>query len=307
MFVDIMRLIVRKDGEDTREFQLSSQKIHFGRSNNCEVLLNDRLVSRKHAVLRFDENAGKWVIEDLGSANKTFLNKKVVTKSHISTGDEIQIGEFLIEVDLQDKVSREKKADISADETIDGEELMMEASLTTPRSETVVRKPDAQHAPAMRLAARRLTDFSKATETLCNANNLDEMLLTLIDILVKQFDAFHVWCAFREQPSGPMTYHVGKRRDGQKVDLPDLQLQEKIKISIERKQSLVLPRVSAQMQEKDRIRSALIAPVIRRKGCFGLLYVDNAMVHEHYSLSDLDYLMFLAMHTAAILKNILDI
>jgi hypothetical protein len=33
------------------------------------------------------------------------------------------------------------------------------------------------------------------------------------------------------------------------------------------------------------------------------LYVDNAMDHEHYSLSDLDYLMLLAIHTAAIVEN----
>jgi uncharacterized protein YigA (DUF484 family) len=183
----------------------------------------------------------------------------------------------------------------------------MEASLTTPKSETVVRKPDAQHAPAMRLAARRLTDFAQATEVLCNADSLDKMLVTLMDVLVKQFDAFHVWCALREQPSGPMTYHAGKRRDGQKVEINDLQLQDKIVQAIEKKQSSVFPRVSAQMQEKDRIRSALIAPILRANGCYGLLYVDNAMVHEHYSLSDLDYLMFIAMHTAAILKGLLDI
>jgi len=183
----------------------------------------------------------------------------------------------------------------------------MEASLNTPRSETVVRSPDAQHAPAMRLAARRLTDFSQATEILCDAKTLDQLMISLLDILIKQFDAFHVWIAFREQPSGPMTYHAGKRRDGQKVQITDLQLQEKIKLAMEKFQSSVMPRVSAQMQEKDRIRSAMITPVMRKSGCYGLLYVDNAMVHEHYSLSDLDYLMFIAMHVAAIFKGLLDI
>jgi hypothetical protein len=29
------------------------------------------------------------------------------------------------------------------------------------------------------------------------------------------------------------------------------------------------------------------------------------MIHEHYGLSDLDYLMLIAIHTAAILKNFL--
>jgi hypothetical protein len=60
------------------------------------------------------------------------------------------------------------------------------------------------------------------------------------------------------------------------------------------------------MEAKDRIRSAMIASIVRPTGCFGVLYVDNAMVNEHYSLSDLDYLMLIAMHTASILKKFLD-
>jgi hypothetical protein len=49
----------------------------------------------------------------------------------------------------------------------------------------------------------------------------------------------------------------------------------------------------------------MIAAVVGPAGCYGVLYVDNAMMHEHYSLSDLDYLMLLAMHTAAVLKRLL--
>lgn len=301
-----MRLIVRKDGQADKEFQLDKMVIHLGRAADCDVPLVDSLVSRKHACLRCNESSGQWTVEDLGSANKTYLNNSQISKSDVKSGDEIQIGEFFIEIDMG-RGSDEKTESAAAEETVDGEMLNMEASLTTPKSETVVRKPDAQHAPAMRLTAKRLTDFSRATEILCNADSLDKMLTTLLDVLLKQFDAFHVWCALREQPSGPMTYHAGKRRDGRKVEITDLQLQDKITQAIEKKQSAVFPRVSAQIQEKDRIRSALIAPILRQNGCYGLLYVDNAMVHEHYSLSDLDYLMFVAMHTAAILKGLLDI
>jgi hypothetical protein len=60
------------------------------------------------------------------------------------------------------------------------------------------------------------------------------------------------------------------------------------------------------MEAKDRIRSAMVAAVMRSTGCFGVMYVDNAMIHEHYSLSDLDYLMLIAMHTASILKRFID-
>ena len=181
----------------------------------------------------------------------------------------------------------------------------MEASLATPPHEIIVRRPDAGHAPAMRLPAKRLTDFSRATEAICEADSLEELLLALLNTILRQFSAFHVWCALREQPSGPMTYHAGKRRDGRAVELSDIKLSEKINQAVEKGQSLVMPRVAADIEEKERIRSAIIATIRRSAGCYGVLYVDNAMVHEHYSLSDLDYLMLLAMHTAAVLKRFL--
>ena len=159
----------------------------------------------------------------------------------------------------------------------------------------------------MRLAAKRLTDFSQATEAISQAKNLDELLPILLNTTLKQFSAFHTWCALRDKPTGPMTYHAGKKRDGRAVDVSEIKLSDRISEAVEKGQSFVLPRVSAQVEESERIRSAMIAAIIRPGGCFGVLYIDNAMVHEHYSLSDLDYLMLLAVHTAAILKNLLDL
>ncbi len=292
-----MRLKVCGSDGQAQEYTFHEDPIHIGRGDASQVVLADRTVSKQHAVI-FSTEEGGWIIEDLGSANKTYLNGKVVNKSPLKTGDSLKITEFDIEVMLEDPVP--------ADSQIQGEDtLHLEASLSTPRHETVVRKPDAGHAPAMRLPAKRLTDFSQATDSVSSANDLEELLIGLVDILTKQFSAFHVWCALREQPNGPMTYHMGKRRDGQAIAIDDLALADKVNTAVERGQSLVLPRVSAQMEGAARIRSALIAAIVGPQGCYGVIYIDNAMVHEHYSLSDLDYLMFVAIHTSATLKKLL--
>jgi len=157
----------------------------------------------------------------------------------------------------------------------------------------------------MRLPAKRLSDFSHACDAICKSKNLEDLLVTLLGVTLKQFGAFHTWCALREQPTGPMTYHAGKRRDGQAVDLGELTLADKINQAVERKQSLVLPRVAADVETKARIRSALIAAIVGPAGCYGVIYVDNAMVHDHYTLGDLDYLMLVAAHTAAVLNRFL--
>jgi hypothetical protein len=102
-----------------------------------------------------------------------------------------------------------------------------------------------------------------------------------------------------------MMYHAGKRRDGQGVEIGELKLAEKINQAVERGQSLVMPSVTADVEEKARIRSALIAAITGPSGCYGVIYIDNAMIHEHYTLGDLDYLMLIAAHTAAVLSRLL--
>jgi hypothetical protein len=293
-----MRVLVKKSDGNTKELQFTEGPISIGRGTKNHVFLPDRGVSREHAVINSTDD-GKWIIEDLGSSNKTYLNNKAIQKAEIKHGDCLRITDFTLEIIL--------KKQAQAEEPIQPEDtLHLEAALTVPKHETVVRRPDAQHAPAMRLAARRLTDFSKATERIFEASGLDKLLLTLLDVTLEQFSAYHVWCALRKQPTGPMTCHGGKRRDGSPVQLNELQLSQKITQAVEKGQFFVLPSVSAQMEAKERIRSAMVAAIMRPTGCFGVLYVDNAMIHEHYSLSDLDYLMLIAMHTAAIMKEFLD-
>jgi len=290
-----MRLVVKQKDGNTREFQFTAGPISIGRGANSHVFLPDKAVSRQHAVISCTDDGG-WAIQDMGSSNKTFLNDKPVGKAAVRHGDCLRITDFIIEILLED--GAEEEMAMQPEDT-----LQLEAALATPKHETVVRRPDAQHAPAMRLAARRLTDFSKAAEKIFDAANIDELLLTLLDVTLEQFSAYHVWSALRLAPDGPMICHAGKRRDGSPVQLNELQLSEKITQAVEKGQFFVLPRVSAQMEAKDRIRSAMVASIMRSNGCFGVMYVDNAMIHEHYSLSDLDYLMLIAIHTAAILKR----
>jgi pSer/pThr/pTyr-binding forkhead associated (FHA) protein len=291
-----MRLIVKQNNRTVTEFRFTEGPIYIGRQAGSQILLPGGTVSKQHAVI-FTTDDGKWMVEDKDSANKTYLNDKAIHKAEIKTGDCLRISDFTIEINLEDDTGAGKP--VHAEDTVH-----LEAALTTPPHEIIVRKTDAAHAPAMRLAAQRLTDFSQATEAICEADNLDRLLLTLLNITLKQFDALHTWCALRSQPTGPMTCHAGKRRDGQTVQLSDIKLNDKITQAVEKGQFFVLPRVSAQVEEVERIRSALIAAIMRSAGCFGVLYVDNAMADKHYSLSDLDYLMLLAMHTAATMKNL---
>ncbi len=294
-----MRLVVKRNGQIVNEFQFDRGPIYIGRHAHSQVFLHDRAVSRQHAAI-FITQEGKWVVEDLDSANKTYLNDKAIHKAEIKTGDRIRIGDFTIEINIEAGTDAEKSIHLA--ETLIPTSQKSIAALAKTNSEVIVRKSDAERAPDITLPAKRVKDFMEATEAICKANGLDVLVKTLLSLVLKQFSGYHSWCALRNQPAGPMTSHAGKSRDGHGVNINDLQLSEKITQSIETGQFLLVPQVSAPTEE-DRIRSAMIAPVVDPAGCFGVLYVDNSMDHAHYSLSDLDYLMLLAIHTAAIIEN----
>jgi pSer/pThr/pTyr-binding forkhead associated (FHA) protein len=292
-----MRLIVKKDGQTVNDFRFERGPIYIGRHEHSQVFLPDRMVSRQHAAI-YTTQDGKWVLEDLDSANKTFLNDKAVHKAPIKTGDCVRIGSFEIEVNLE--------PDIDAGEHINLEDTLMpttrEASTATaaPAREIIVRKPDVERAPDINLPAMRVKDFLQATEAICKSNGPEEVVNTLLGITMKQFRAHNSWCALRALPEGPMTTHAGRSQDGGKLELSEIKLHKKISHAVENQEFLLFPRV---MSQEGKAYSAMIAPIIDPSGCFGVMYVDNAGEKQYYALRDLDYLMLLAIHTAAIVEN----
>src|SRR6185312_17430517 len=87
-------LVVRSGGGRAGEhFIPEGEQTTIGRSPDCDVFLDDVTVSRKHAVLV--QADGIFSIEDLGSLNGTFVNRKRIdAPTKLESGDEVQIGKY---------------------------------------------------------------------------------------------------------------------------------------------------------------------------------------------------------------------
>lgn len=80
-----------------RTLSLDTDEIVFGRTEDCDIALEDTYVSSRHARLFQKEET--WFVEDLGSTNGTYLNRvKVTAPSPLAVGDEIRIGKTIVEV-----------------------------------------------------------------------------------------------------------------------------------------------------------------------------------------------------------------
>lgn len=297
-----MRLVVSQADKEIGQYRFTKGPVHIGRHEGSQVLLSDLAVSRHHAVF-YNTDDGKWILEDLNSANKTYLNEEQIQKAEVENGSIVRIAGFLIEVTFDDETA--DKRDISMEDTLTKTAFAGEPALAEEGAglQVITRRLDFEHAPDMRLPAQRMKDFMHATEVICKAKNMDEMINSLLEVASSQFSAFHCWCALRNLPVGSMSTHGGRRRDGVRVQFGDIGIHEKITEAVEKKHFLLLPRLPVEIRDKQKVNSAMIGPILCKEGCLGVLYLDNDMSHEHFSLSDLDYLMLLTIHTAAILNN----
>ncbi len=86
-------LVVRSGGGRAGEsFLASGERTSIGRSPDCDIFLDDVTVSRKHAVLVTE--GGAFRIEDQGSLNGTFVNRKRIESAQLENGDEVQVGKY---------------------------------------------------------------------------------------------------------------------------------------------------------------------------------------------------------------------
>ncbi len=107
-------------------FPLDGDQITIGRDSTNGVAINDAEVSRKHARMVFQ--GGKYVIEDLGSTNGTFVNgQRLAGPVVLKAGDVISLGEQIVL--MYDAIN-------------------MDAGATVAVSRKAVQPPPVQSAPA---------------------------------------------------------------------------------------------------------------------------------------------------------------
>lgn len=86
-------------------------ELTVGRQPDSDLVLEDTSVSKRHAILRWDEAHNRCTLADLGSTNGTFLNASVRIRREttLKNGDILSFGEvqywFLLTETLYEKIS----------------------------------------------------------------------------------------------------------------------------------------------------------------------------------------------------------
>ncbi len=96
-----VKLVVAGGRGPRQTFSLPGEQTVIGRRHGCDLRIPSAEISRRHCVLRTAD--GYLTVEDLNSANGTYLNGRPVTgRSVVRPGDRLQVGPvtFLVEYPL---------------------------------------------------------------------------------------------------------------------------------------------------------------------------------------------------------------
>jgi hypothetical protein len=84
---------------DGKRTMLAGERMTIGRSRDCEIVIDDPNVSRRHAEVR--KTIDGWLIVDLGSTNGVKVNGRRVEEEILRPGDTITLG--LVELSFDEE------------------------------------------------------------------------------------------------------------------------------------------------------------------------------------------------------------
>ena len=151
------------------------QEITVGRSEDCEVHLNDVEASRRHARIWFEN--GRVLVRDLNSKNGTLLNDTLMSEGRLRDGDEILVGASLLRV----TGIPVPPADTSTKLTLSDAAPSVVVSVHHREADILSGASHSGTADEMAREIRLLREVSKISQIIASNSDTQAVLATILD------------------------------------------------------------------------------------------------------------------------------
>ena len=270
----------------------------IGRESDALPLV-DSTVSRRHSGLtRLD---GHWEIDDLGSANGTFVNGLKIDKAtRLYTGDQIRCGTSLLVFEGTPGTI----PSLDVDEQGNLLDAAIVATVSSSDDSVVIPTPEAGAEAIGNL--RILYGLTSDVSSIFNRQQLCQRTLDVIFDVIQADRAFLILFG----PGGRLNVTAARSREG--ADDTDMPVSRTIINEVVSKQAGVLSsnamrdkRFSAgQSVHNYGIRSAICVPIKGRESILGVIHVDASVSTHTYSTEQLRLLTALGNQTGMALENV---
>ncbi len=294
-----MKLVVMSGPMERWEFPLEGVEMTLGRREDQDICLPwDRRISRQHA--RLFKRGGQWYIEDVGSANGTFVNnRRIHGPVPIRPGDRIRVGRTWLQAVPEPSPPAIMEAQRTVDIVDRGAEEASRDSLVVP----VAAAQPAAVADAVKLR-RRLMVLTQVSEAISGTMELEDVLTRIADCTLDALQAERAIIMLKDEKTGEISPHIVRRRGaaGGKVtvsrQIVERALNEHVAVLVQDGQAEGEEGGDGQL-----ITSAICAPLIHRGRELGVIYVDTSSPNAAFTQDDAELLNAIALQAAAAIAN----
>ena len=292
-------ILVIQGPDKGRTFELIDGENVIGRID-CPVVLTDRTVSRSHA--RMLTHDGRWALEDMGSANGTYLNGVRLNRAlPVHRGDQIRCGTSLL-------VFGGGKAVPSAAIDVDEDGQLVDAAIvaTLPSNEDSVVIPTPEAGKEAIGNLRILYDLIAEVGSVFNVDQLLQRTLNKIFEVMKVDRAF----IMLSNPEGKLAVRASRAIDDsfdRRAPISRTIIDEVMSkhIGVLSTNAMTDKRfASGKSVHNFGIRSALCVPIKGRDKILGVIHLDCGVSDHTYTTEQLRLLTALGYQTGLAIENV---
>ncbi len=284
-----------------RSFEVTEGEGLIGRRNGA-IPLTDSTVSRRHA--RLVRENGRWLLEDLGSANGTFLNgSRLGRQMTVHGGDQIRCGTSLLIFggELSDNI--QAQVDLESDQ----EQLDAAVVATVPSNEdsVIIPTPEAGRQAIGNL--RILYDLIAEVGSIFNVDALLGRIMEKVFAVVRADRGFILLADEDGQLNLKASRVAGQPADGEKLPISRTIVNEVMRnqVGVLSSNAMTDRRfASGKSVHNLGIRSAMCVPIMGREGILGVIHVDCNVSEHTYSTEQLRLLTAIGYHTGLAIENV---
>lgn len=287
-------------------FDLKKDVIFIGREQSCDIHMDDKKSSRKHARMEWIDN--NYWIEDLKSTNGIMVNDTSVIKTKLRHDDRIIIGGTVFVYKINPayekpsgKVFVDEDMALQEEHTIfiDPEKIYNIDFATKEKSDKTATEMDY----------KRYSIMLKVANALASSFDFSGLLEKIMDEIFNIFPVDRGVIMLFDETGTELEPKVSKHRE--KSNKSDIFVSKTIidKV-INRRQSICTSDVKGESFVADSesiilsdIRSIMCVPVIFKDDIMGLIQVDTKISKHCFSKEDLELLTAVSYQAAIAMEN----
>ena len=309
------KLLVTSGVKKGISFRVEDQIITIGRDPSNVIALSDLSVSRIHA--RIIPKSKRYVIEDLGSVNGTFVNNERVTQQALKIGDKISLGNTclqLLHLRAPERFAEENgELPFSTEmlpEKRDTKELAIQISLPPRESDFSMPSPKQFDVSSLNKAYDRLTLLYHLIHDLVMIVDFPEVLNKTLEKVVEIVKADRGFIVLLDEETGDLVPYVSHKRRGL-LHSGEILLSKSICREVLESGESIL--TSDAMEDRrfqgsesvviQKIRSAMSAPIRGKDKLLGVIHVDSIGRLTSFSRDDLELLTAIGYQAGIAIEN----